>query len=64
LLYIEVNSDLYYEKNKISENDLTPELKNMMASFKAVFPKMTNVVEVVAPKAKKVKKKSADDDDE
>ena len=52
------------EKNKILENDLTPELKKMMASFKAVFPKMTNVVEAVVPKVKKVKKKSADDDDE
>ncbi len=52
------------EKNKISENDLTPELKNMMASFKSVFPKMTNVVEVAVPKVKKNKKKSADDEDE
>jgi len=36
----------------------------MIASFKAVFPKMTNIVEVAAPKVKKVKKKSADDEDE
>ena len=49
------------EQNPIAENDLNPEQKKLISTFREVFPKMVNVEVVKPPKEKK--KKSDDDDD-
>ncbi len=50
------------EKKALAESDLTAEQKNLIATFRTVFPKMMKVEVVKTPKEKK-KKKSEDDDE-
>ena len=50
------------EKNVIVENDLNPEQKKLIATFREVFPKMVNV-EVVTPPNEKKKKNTDNDED-